>query len=144
MRTRKILTAAGVALGILTFGLVAAQSDSQTESTRRGPMVVDKCYVYWKDARVISSKIPGTIDQILVEEGDMVEPDQVLARLDDRAAKIEYEMQKLIGDSELAVKVQAAKLEEYKARQAAAIALYKKGAMSAEDYRLALVNVTVN
>lgn len=35
----------------------------------------------------VFSKVPGRVKEVLVDEGDSVQPDQVLARLDDREAK---------------------------------------------------------
>ncbi len=144
MHIRKLLIAAGVTLAaLLTAGMVAAQSEAE-RSTGGAAISLEQCVFKWKDARVISSRIPGTIAEILVQEGDEVDADQVLARLDDRIAKIEYEIQKLIGDSDLAIRVQEDKLAEYKARLDSADTLYKNRAMSKEDYRLAVVNVRVN
>lgn len=35
----------------------------------------------------VFSKVPGRVEEVLVDEGDRVQPDQVLARLDDREAR---------------------------------------------------------
>ncbi len=49
-------------------------------------------YVTARRQATVSSKITGKVAEVLVEEGMKVEADQVLARLDDRQARLELEL----------------------------------------------------
>lgn len=147
MLAKKLLITAIVGAATIGFGLVAADSapqKPQEQPTSSGVVKVTDCTLQWKDERILSSKIPGRLERRLVKEGDRVEPEQVLAVLDDQDARIEYEIQKMLGESELAIQVQNEKLEEYRTRRTAADILGPSRAMNKEDWRLAWVNERVN
>lgn len=149
MSTQKILTAAIVALVLLSWGVVAAppapQNSTQT-SPSAGPesIVVKRCQVIWEDDRTISSKIQGRIKERKVKDGDLVEEEQELALLDDSEARLEFKRQDMLGNSELDEKTSYLKWVEYLARFDAASRLVNSRAIPLEEWRLAKVNVEVN
>ena len=145
MSTRKFLTAAWVALALVGWGVVTVRSAPQGQpSVGRGPITVKGCRIVWADERVVFSKTPGRIDRIYVDEGDPVEAGQVLAKLDDREAEVEYRIQKKQGDSELNIHLAETKVKEYETRADVSEVLYRKGAISLEELRLSKVNLEVN
>ena len=145
MSTRKFLTAASVAAVILGWGVIAARSAPQAAQAPGDPPVIsEQCKIVWADERIISSRIPGRLEQRLVNEGDPVNANAVLAQLGAREAALEFEIQDFLGESTVAIDMAEAKLEEYQVRREAAKVLYEKQAISGEDWRLANVNVRVN
>ena len=145
MSTRKFLTAALVALALLGWGVVAARSAPQGQPIAgRASIEVKSCKSVWAEEGTISSKIPGRIARRLVDEGVRVKVGDDLAVLDDREVVIEYEIQKIAGNSLQGIRNAKAKLEEYTARADGAEGLIKKNAISREDYRIALLQIVLN
>ena len=145
MSTRKFLTAALVALALVGWGVVSARSAPQGKpNPGGGSITLRNCKIVWFDERIISSKIPGKIVSRPVKEGDTVEEGYELAVLDDAEVRIEYKMQKFLGDSELGVRNAKAKLDEYRARKDAADILIASHSISREDYRIAILQVIIN
>ena len=145
MSTRKFLTTVLVALALVGWGVVAARSAPQGQpKAGQGYIKVEGCKSVWADERIISSKIPGKIISRAVKEGDLVEEGYELAVLDDADVRIEYKMQRFIGDSDAAIRSAKAKLDEYQARRDAANILIASHSISREDYRIAILQVTIN
>lgn len=145
MSTRKILTAASVATVILGWGVLGTRSAPQAaQAPGEPPVISEQCKIVWADERIISSRIPGRLEQRLVEEGDRVNAEDVLAQLDADEAKLEFELQDLMGKSTFAIESAQEKLEEYRVRREKTKLLYDTQATSEEEWRLANVNVRVN
>ncbi len=152
MGTRKLFTAALATLVLVGWGVVAAPPVQQPDKPaanagqNAGLQLIypDLCFIMWADERTISAKIPGRIAKRFVKDGDRVEPGKELARLDDREAQVEFDVQKILGDSDLDELVQYEKYVEYLARKDAADRLVNPRAISIEEWRLAQVNVKVN
>jgi multidrug efflux pump subunit AcrA (membrane-fusion protein) len=148
MVTRKILAAAIASVILLSWGLVAAPSAGQnaapagpTAAPPPGSIPLFNCNIRWEDERTISSKIQGRIAERPVKDGQLVEEGDVLARLDDREAKLEFERQDILGKSDLNIRKEYTKHEEYSARLESAIRLGRLQAISNEEERMARVNV---
>jgi multidrug efflux pump subunit AcrA (membrane-fusion protein) len=149
MGTRKILTAAIAAVVLLGLGLVAAPSAGQNsapapaagQAAAPGGIPLVDCEISWEDQRTISSKIQGRIAERPVKDGQLVDVDQILARLDDREAKLELKRQEILGNSDLNERKEYKKLEEYSARRESAERLDRIQAIAREERRMADVNV---
>ena len=143
MVLRKVLTTAVVAAALLGVGAVA-RTGAQPGLSQSTLPTLTNCLVVWKDAREVASRIPGIIEEIYVQEGDVVLPGQQLARLDSRETEIEYEIQQMLGNSSLSIHASSARLAEFRSRLEAAKKLARKNAISLEELRLADVQVTIN
>jgi HlyD family secretion protein len=90
-----VLVAAALAFVVLRPRAIAVRTALATESSAAsGPAAVLNAsgYVTARRQATVSSKITGKVAEILVEEGMRVEAGQVLARLDDRQARLELEL----------------------------------------------------
>ena len=76
----------------------AAAASATGEPASRGPEPVDNRilnasgYITARRIATVSSQITGLITEVNVEEGMLVEPGQVLARLDDAIARVDLEL----------------------------------------------------
>jgi multidrug resistance efflux pump len=147
MRERsKLLASALVAAGVLCVAALAA-GPAQNNNAAATDVIIPELLttkLVWADERIVSSRIPGRIARRLVNDGAEVKEGIPLAELDYREAKLDYQTQKIIGDSQLALEGQNIKTEEYKVRQDTANRLGRTRAISKEDERLAQVNLDVN
>jgi RND family efflux transporter MFP subunit len=101
-RRRWIAAAAAVAVALAGLGLWLSRPRPLPVTTAiaagsasgAGPAAVLNAsgYVTARRQATVSSKITGKVAEILVEEGMRVEAGQVLARLDDRQARLELEL----------------------------------------------------
>jgi HlyD family secretion protein len=89
-----VLVAAAAAFWLLRPRAIPVRTTVVTEvASGAGPAAVLNAsgYVTARRQATVSSKITGKVAEILVEEGMKVEEGQVLARLDDRQARLELE-----------------------------------------------------
>jgi len=102
-----VLVAAALAFYLLKPRATPVRTALATESAAgSGPAAVLNAsgYVTARRQATVSSKITGKVSEILVEEGMKVEEGQVLARLDDRQARLELELaQAQLGAAEKAL-----------------------------------------
>lgn len=92
-----LLAVAAVAFYFLRPRAVPVRTELATESAvGTGPAAVLNAsgYVTARRQATVSSKITGKVAEIFVEEGLKVEAGQVLARLDDRQARLELDLAK--------------------------------------------------
>ncbi|GEM_PF-7052147 len=148
MRERsKLLASVLVAVVVLGVGALRAGPNQEAARPAEGDVIVPEhgtTNLLWADERTVSSRIPGRIAQRFVDDGAEVAAGKPLAELDYREAKLDYQTQKIIGESLLALEGQNIKLEEYIVRLDTANRLGRTRAISREDERLAQVNVDVN
>jgi HlyD family secretion protein len=86
----------------------------------------------------IAAPVGGIVAEITVKDGDKVQKGQILARLDDRKARLEVERaQTTVKNAEAEVQAAGKKTDEAQTRLEIAKRLYAKGAIAAEDLRLA-------
>jgi RND family efflux transporter MFP subunit len=74
-------------LGHSAVAVQTAQAVSPTTDSEAGAVLQATGYVTARRQATVSAQITGTLTAVLIEEGDKVSKDQVLARLDDSAYK---------------------------------------------------------
>lgn len=67
--------------------VVTAERASEEQSVGRGSILDASGYVIARRQATVSSKVTGKVVEILIEEGQRVEQDQIVARLDDANAR---------------------------------------------------------
>lgn len=75
------------ATSALTVAVALAEPVSTEVAQQRGSMLDASGYVVARRQATVSSKITGKVVEVLIEEGQQVERDQIVARLDDTNAR---------------------------------------------------------
>lgn len=86
-----LLVAAGATYGLMRRGRLEVQAATAiapaAAAAVSGAVLQATGYVTARREATVSAQITGTLKQVLIEEGERVETDQVLARLDDTAQR---------------------------------------------------------
>ena len=124
-------------LWMITLALAPTIALGQAkQALRKNPVVLPNCMISpLHDVRV-PVRVSGVLAELLVKQGDVVKKGQVLARLDDRLAKIEVKARKLAAENESPYMGALARQEEALAGVEDAQKLVRTKAMSDEEFRL--------
>ncbi|MBB3206571.1 macrolide-specific efflux system membrane fusion protein [Rhodopirellula rubra] len=78
-------------IAVLALLVMIAWAIFPKNSSAEEPVVIDQAQVLLIQNTTLATSIPGRIRAVEISEGDRVQVDQVIVRLDDRRARAEYE-----------------------------------------------------
>ena len=123
LRTSMVLVAAATGIALATV----ATGQEEAKEPSRDPNVIENAFLIAIWQNDVPAKEPGVITELMVEEGDTVPLDHLIAQIDDRDAKMtfmvaakKYTAAKVQADSDVSVRAAA------KQRDLFAIELEKK------------------
>lgn len=120
----------------LSLFLIASRAFAQNSpGLNEQPIVIYECPIQPFDDLRVPVEVGGILAEVNVKEGDLVNVDQMLAKVKDDKARIEYEAQKVAAENKFPEAEAFAKLEEAKARASNSKQLVSRGAESLEKLR---------
>jgi membrane fusion protein (multidrug efflux system) len=127
-------------LAAVSVGQRAALADESATPPDR--IVVRRCVTAYQRSSLLGAATHGILQDCLVRQGDHVKANQVLGRLFDKDVRADADLFKAKCESDLAIRLCAAKHNESLAKLRASNALRLRNMMSQEDYKLDQLDAT--